>query len=40
MDNVNNDDENDDSVQFSSIIYYLCAEPTATRPVTDTAQYR
>jgi hypothetical protein len=23
-----------------SIIYYLCAEPTATRPITNTAQCR
>jgi hypothetical protein len=25
-------------IQFNSILYYLCAEPTATRPITDTAQ--
>jgi hypothetical protein len=25
---------------FNSILYYLCAESTATRPITDTAQYR
>jgi hypothetical protein len=25
-------------IQFNSIIYYLCAESTATRPITDTAQ--
>jgi hypothetical protein len=24
----------------NSIFYYLCAESTATRPITDTAQYR
>jgi hypothetical protein len=24
--------------QFNSILYYLCAESTATRPITDTAQ--
>jgi hypothetical protein len=24
--------------KFISIIYYLCAESTATRPITDTAQ--
>jgi hypothetical protein len=27
-------------IQLNSIIYYLCAEPTATRPITDTAQRR
>jgi hypothetical protein len=27
-------------IQFNSILYYLCAESTATRPNTDTAQYR
>jgi hypothetical protein len=27
-------------VSFNSILYYLCAKPTATRPVTDTAQCR
>jgi hypothetical protein len=27
-------------IQFSSIIYYLCAETTATRPITGTAQCR
>jgi hypothetical protein len=25
-------------IQFSSILYYLCAESKATRPITDTAQ--
>jgi hypothetical protein len=25
-------------IQFNSILYYLCAESTATRPITDTAQ--
>jgi hypothetical protein len=25
-------------IQFNSILYYLCAEPTAVRPITDTAQ--
>jgi hypothetical protein len=25
-------------IQFNSIIYYLCAESTAVRPITDTAQ--
>jgi hypothetical protein len=25
-------------IQFNSIIYYLCAESTATEPITDTAQ--
>jgi hypothetical protein len=23
---------------FNSILYYLCAEPTAARPITDSAQ--
>jgi ABC-type cobalt transport system substrate-binding protein len=27
-------------IQFNSVLYYLCAEPTATRPITGTAQYR
>jgi type IV secretory pathway VirB3-like protein len=27
-------------IQFNSILYYLCAEPTVTRPITDTAQCR
>jgi hypothetical protein len=27
-------------IQFNSILYYLCAESTATRPITDTAQRR
>jgi hypothetical protein len=27
-------------IQFNSIPYYLCAESTATRPITDTAQCR
>jgi hypothetical protein len=25
-------------IQYTSILYYLCAESTATRPVTDTAE--
>jgi hypothetical protein len=25
-------------IQFNSILYYLCAVPTAARPITDTAQ--
>jgi hypothetical protein len=25
-------------IQFNSILYYLCAESTAVRPITDTAQ--
>jgi hypothetical protein len=25
-------------IKFNSILYYLCAEPTATRPITGTAQ--
>jgi hypothetical protein len=32
--------EPNNSIQFNSILYYLCAESTATRPITDTAQYR
>jgi hypothetical protein len=28
-------------IQFNSILYFfLCAESTATRPITDTAQHR
>jgi hypothetical protein len=27
-------------IQFNSIIYYLCAESTVTRPIIDTAQRR
>jgi hypothetical protein len=27
-------------IQFNSIIYFLCAESTATRPITDTAQHK
>jgi hypothetical protein len=27
-------------IQFNSILYYLCAEPTATRPITGTGQRR
>jgi hypothetical protein len=27
-------------IKFNSIPYYLCAEPTATMPITDTAQCR
>jgi hypothetical protein len=26
-------------IQFNSILYYLCAESTAVRPITDTAQF-
>jgi hypothetical protein len=36
-DNVNNNNNNNNN---NSILYYLCAEPTATRPITDTAQCR
>jgi hypothetical protein len=25
-------------IQFNSVLYYLCAESTAVRPITDTAQ--
>jgi hypothetical protein len=32
--------DSNNSIQFNSILYYLCAESTATRPITDTAQYR
>jgi hypothetical protein len=35
---LNNNTNN--SIQFNSILYYLCAESTATRPITDTAQYK
>jgi hypothetical protein len=31
-------DNNNNSIQFNSMIYYLCAESTATKPITDTAQ--
>jgi hypothetical protein len=27
-------------ITFNSILYYLCAESTATGPITDPAQYR
>jgi hypothetical protein len=27
-------------IQFNSVLYYLCAESTATRPITETAQCR
>jgi hypothetical protein len=27
-------------IQFNSILYYLCAESTATGPITDASQYR
>jgi hypothetical protein len=27
-------------IQLNSILYYLCADSTATRPITDTAQCR
>jgi hypothetical protein len=27
-------------IQFNSILYYLCAEPKAVRPITDSAQCR
>jgi hypothetical protein len=30
-----NDVDNNNSIQFNSIPYYLCAESTATRPITD-----
>jgi hypothetical protein len=30
----------DITIQLNSILYYLCAESTATRPITDTAQCR
>jgi hypothetical protein len=33
-------DDNNKIIQFSSIIYYLCAEATATRPITDTEECR
>jgi hypothetical protein len=28
---------NNNNNKFNSILYYLCAEPTATRPITGTA---
>jgi hypothetical protein len=30
--------DDDDSIQFNSILYYLCAESIAVRPITDTAE--
>jgi hypothetical protein len=30
------DTQNEIIIQFNSIHYYLCAESTATRPITDT----
>jgi hypothetical protein len=36
----NNNDDDDDNNNNNSILYYLCAEPTATRPIPDTAQCR
>jgi hypothetical protein len=36
-DSSSNDEDDDDD---DSILYYLCAESTATRPITDTAQCR
>jgi hypothetical protein len=27
-------------IQFNPILYFLCAESTATRPIADTAQHR
>jgi hypothetical protein len=38
MTNFDINDDNDNSFQFNSMIYYLCAESTATKPITDTAQ--
>jgi hypothetical protein len=29
---------NNNSIQFNSMIYYLCAESTAIKPIIDTAQ--
>jgi hypothetical protein len=37
---VDDDDDNDDNNNNNPILYYLCAEATATRPITDTAQCR
>jgi hypothetical protein len=34
------DDGNNNNFNSISILYYLCAEPTATRPITGTAQCR
>jgi hypothetical protein len=31
---------NNSNSKSNSILYYLCAEPTATRPITGTAQCR
>jgi hypothetical protein len=35
---LENDYDNNNSIQFNSMIYYLCAESTAIKPITDTAQ--
>jgi hypothetical protein len=34
------DDDSGSGGDNNSILYYLCAKSTATRPITDTAQYR
>jgi hypothetical protein len=38
--NNNNNNNNNNSNNNNSILYYLCAEPTATRPITGTEQCR
>jgi hypothetical protein len=45
LNNNNNNNNNNNYYYYyyynnNSILYYLCAEPTATRPITDTAQCR
>jgi hypothetical protein len=37
-DDDNNNIINNNNNNNNSILYYLCAEPTATKPITDTAQ--
>jgi hypothetical protein len=37
-DDDEDDDDNNNNNNNNSILYYLCAESTAVRPITDTAQ--
>jgi hypothetical protein len=38
--NVNSSELGKLIIQFNSILYYLCAQSTATKPITDRAQCR
>jgi hypothetical protein len=40
MANISFPTNNNNNNNNNSILYYLCAEPTATRPITETAQCR